>query len=114
MRAAILYEAGKPLVVEDGVSVDAPLAGEIKVRIAATAVCHSDLHFIQGDIPAKLPGLAGHETAGYVEEVGQGVTEFKRGDAVVLGTVTAGCGHCYYCTIGLRHFCVNRQVAAPG
>ncbi|HEX7474414.1 MAG TPA: zinc-binding dehydrogenase [Dehalococcoidales bacterium] len=114
MKAAILYEAGKPLVVEDGVTVDAPKKGELKIRVAATAVCHSDLHFIKGDIPAKLPGLAGHETAGYVEEVGEGVTDFKPGDTVVLGTVTAGCGHCYYCTIGLRHFCVNRQIVSPG
>ncbi len=112
MKAAILYEAGKPLVVEDGVTVDAPGKGEVKVRIAVTALCHSDLHFFKGDIPAKLPGLAGHEVAGYIDEVGEGVTAFKPGDTVVVGTVTSGCGHCYYCTIGLRHFCTNR--GGPG
>jgi S-(hydroxymethyl)glutathione dehydrogenase/alcohol dehydrogenase len=108
MKAAICYETGKPLVVEEGVTVDAPRAGEVKVRVAVTAVCHSDLHFISGEIPSPLPGLAGHETAGHVEEVGEGVTSLKPGDAVVIGTVTSGCGHCYYCTIGLRHFCVER------
>ncbi|MBN1189131.1 MAG: alcohol dehydrogenase catalytic domain-containing protein [Dehalococcoidales bacterium] len=114
MKAAILYEAGKPLVVEDGVTVDAPGKNEVKVRIAVTAVCHSDLHFFKGDIPAKLPGLAGHEVAGYIDEVGENVTGFKPGDHVVVGTVTSGCGHCYYCTIGLRHFCTNRGGPGPG
>jgi S-(hydroxymethyl)glutathione dehydrogenase / alcohol dehydrogenase len=108
MKAAILYEVGKPLVIEDGVTVDPPGRGEVKVRVAVTAVCHSDLHFISGEIPSKLPGLAGHETAGYVDEVGEGVTALKKGDTVVIGTVTSGCGHCYYCTIGKRHFCVER------
>jgi S-(hydroxymethyl)glutathione dehydrogenase/alcohol dehydrogenase len=109
MKAAICYEVGKPLVVEDGVTVDPPGRGEVKVRVAVTAVCHSDLHFISGEIKSELPGLAGHETAGYVDEVGEGVTTLKKGDPVVIGTVTSGCGHCYYCTIGARHFCVERE-----
>jgi S-(hydroxymethyl)glutathione dehydrogenase/alcohol dehydrogenase len=108
MKAAICYETGKPLVVEDGVTVDPPGKGEVKVRVAVTAVCHSDLHFISGEIPSPLPGLPGHETAGYIDEVGEGVTTLKKGDTVVIGTVTSGCGHCYYCTIGARHFCVER------
>ena len=108
MKAAICYEVNKPLVIEDGVTVDPPGKGEVKVRVAVTAVCYSDLHFISGEIPSKLPGLAGHETAGYVEEVGEGVTTLKPGDTVVISTVTSGCGHCYYCTIGKRHFCVER------
>jgi Zn-dependent alcohol dehydrogenase len=114
MKAAICYEPGKPLVVEDGVTVDKPGKGEVRVKIAVTAVCHSDLHFLKREIPGPLPGLAGHECAGYIDEVGEGVTEFKVGDPVVLGTVAAGCGHCYYCTIGLRHFCVNRHGPAEG
>ena len=96
MKAAICYEVGKPLVIEDGVTVDSPGKGEVKVRVAVTAVCHSDLHFISGEIPSPLPGLAGHETAGYIDEVGEGVTTLKKGDTVVIGTVTSGCGHCYY------------------
>ena len=108
MKAAICYEINQPLVVEDGVTVDDPGKDEVKVRVAVTAVCHSDLHFLTGEIPSRLPGLAGHETAGHVEEVGKDVTAFKPGDTVVIGTVTSGCGHCYYCTIGLRHMCVER------
>jgi S-(hydroxymethyl)glutathione dehydrogenase / alcohol dehydrogenase len=114
LKAAILYEAKKPLVVEDGVTVDDPGKNEVKVKIAVTAVCHSDLHFFKGDLPAKLPGLAGHEVSGYIDRVGEGVTNFKPGDTVVVGTVTSGCGHCYYCTIGLRHFCTNRGGPGPG
>jgi len=109
MKAAICYETGKPLVVEDGVTVASPGKGEVKVRVAVTAVCHSDLHFFSGEIESPLPGLAGHETAGYVDEVGEGVTKVKKGDTVVIGTVGSGCGHCYYCTIGARHFCVERD-----
>jgi Zn-dependent alcohol dehydrogenase len=108
MKAAILYEVNKPLVVEDGVTVDAPGKGEVKVKVACTAVCHSDLHFFSGEIQSPLPGLAGHETAGYIDEVGEGVTKVNKGDTVVIGTVTSGCGHCYYCTIGKPHYCVER------
>jgi len=108
MKAAIVYEVGKPLVIEDGVTVAPPGKGEVKVKVAFTAVCHSDLHFISGEIPSPLPGLAGHETAGHIEEVGEGVTSLKNGDPVVIGTVTSGCGHCYYCIVGARHFCVER------
>jgi Zn-dependent alcohol dehydrogenase len=107
VRAAILYEPGKPLVVEDGVTVDPPERDEVKVRVAVTAVCHSDVHFIKGDRSTDLPGVAGHEIAGYVEEVGEDVKGFRPGDTVIVGTVTAGCGHCYYCTTGVPHLCAN-------
>jgi len=109
MKAAICYEINKPLVVEDGVTVAPPGKGQVKVRVAVTAVCHSDLHFLSGEIPSPLPGLAGHETAGYIDEVGEGVIGLKKGDTVVVGTVTSGCGQCYYCTIGKRHYCVERN-----
>lgn len=108
MKAAILYEVNKPLVIEDGCTVDPPGKGEVKVKVACTAVCHSDLHFLSGEIPSKLPGLAGHETSGYVDEVGEGVTKCKVGDTVIIGTVTSGCGRCYYCTIGKPHYCTER------
>jgi Zn-dependent alcohol dehydrogenase len=108
MKAAILYEVNKPLVIEDGVTVESPGKGEVKVKVAFTAVCHSDLHFLSGEIPSPLPGLAGHETSGYIDEVGEGVTKVKKGDTVVIGTVTSGCGQCYYCKIGKPHYCVER------
>lgn len=109
MKAAILYETGKPLVVEDGVTVADPARGEVTVKVAYTALCHSDLHFFSGEIPCPLPGLAGHETAGYIDKVGEGVNGLKKGDTVIIGTVTDGCGVCYYCKIGLRHYCVDKN-----
>jgi S-(hydroxymethyl)glutathione dehydrogenase/alcohol dehydrogenase len=103
LKAAVCYEIGKPLVVEE-VDIDPPKAGEVKVKIAATAVCHSDIHLIRGDFPGPLPVVAGHESAGYVEEVGEGVTNVKKGDTVVC-TLMASCGKCRYCLAGLSHLC---------
>lgn len=114
MKAAICYEFGKPLVVEDGVTVDPPQKDEVKVRIAVTAVCHSDIHLIRGEMPFKLPGIAGHEVAGYIDEVGENVTAFKAGDPVIVGTTSSGCGQCYYCVIGQRYLCLNRPRPKQG
>jgi len=111
MKAAICYEAGKPLSVEE-VTLDAPAKGEVKIRVAAVAVCHSDLHAIKGELPGKLPGVPGHEVAGYVEEIGEGVTQVKLGDPVVASAVNAGCGHCYHCNVGLRHMCTGINLRA--
>ena len=112
MKAAVCYEFGKPLVIEE-VDLDSPGEGEVKVRISATAVCHSDLHCIAGDLPGRLPGIPGHESAGYVEEVGKNVTSVKPGDPVIVSTVTSGCGQCFYCTIGLRHLCERNKPRPP-
>jgi S-(hydroxymethyl)glutathione dehydrogenase/alcohol dehydrogenase len=112
MKAAVLYEAGKPLVVEE-VDIDPPGPGEVKVRLAAAAICHSDLHFIGGDMPAKLPGVAGHECSGYVDEIGEGVTSVKVGDHVVMAPISGGCGHCVNCMLGYRNHCQNMPHPAP-
>jgi S-(hydroxymethyl)glutathione dehydrogenase / alcohol dehydrogenase len=114
MKAAICYEARKPLVIEDGVTVDPPGKEEVKVKMAVTAICRSDLGFLTGSVPFKLPSIGGHEIAGYIDEVGEGVTEFKKGDHVVIGTVTAGCGHCYYCTVGMPFFCTVKPRPMQG
>lgn len=107
MKAAVCYEFGKPLVIED-VEMGRPGKGEVVVRIGAAAICHSDIHSVKGEHgKAKLPALAGHEVAGHVEEVGEGVTYVKTGDPVVCCLVRAGCGHCHYCIIGLPNFCEN-------
>jgi S-(hydroxymethyl)glutathione dehydrogenase/alcohol dehydrogenase len=103
MKAAVCYEFGQPLVIED-VDLDPPQRGEVKVRLTATAVCHSDVHLIRGDWGGSLPVVAGHESAGVVEEVGDGVTLAKPGDAVVVSLLRS-CGRCYYCTIGAPHMC---------
>ncbi|MFC1900876.1 Zn-dependent alcohol dehydrogenase [Chloroflexota bacterium] len=103
MKAAVCYEHGKPLVVEE-VDIDPPKKGEVKVRMAATAVCHSDIHSIRGELPGRLPVIAGHESSGYVDEIGEGVTSVKPGDPVVVSLVTA-CGKCYYCASGQSFLC---------
>jgi S-(hydroxymethyl)glutathione dehydrogenase / alcohol dehydrogenase len=103
MKAAVCYGFGEPLVVEE-VEIDLPQAGEVKVRLAATAICHSDVHLIRGDWGGKLPVVAGHESAGVVEEVGANVTSPQPGDTVVISLLRS-CGRCEYCTTGLPHMC---------
>jgi len=95
MKAAVCYEFGKPLVIEE-VTLDPPKTGEVKVRMAATAICHSDIHTIRGELNFPLPCVAGHESAGYVEETGPGVTTVKPGDNVII-SLLASCGRCYSC-----------------
>ncbi len=103
MKAAVCYEFGKPLVLEE-VDIDPPQKEEVKVRLAVTAICHSDIHSIRGELPGKLPSIAGHESSGYVEEVGEGVSTVKPGDPVVVSLVTS-CGKCFYCTTGRSFLC---------
>ena len=81
MRAAVLWEAGAPLSVED-VELEPPRAGEVQVRIAAAGVCRSDLHVMEGTWTPELPLVLGHEGAGVVEAVGPGVISPRVGDAV--------------------------------
>lgn len=109
MKAAVCYEFSKPLVVED-VSIDSPGKGEVKVRVAATAICHSDIHTLIGELGRTLPIVAGHESAGYVEEVGENVTSVKPGDPVVVSLLIS-CGHCLQCVSGRPHMCENRWPA---
>jgi S-(hydroxymethyl)glutathione dehydrogenase/alcohol dehydrogenase len=78
------------------VTVDPPKAGEIKVKMKATGVCHSDLSMINGTIPCTMPVVIGHEGAGIVEELGDGVTQFEVGDHVVLSFIPF-CGECHSC-----------------
>lgn len=103
MKAAICHEFGAPLSVED-VALDPPGPNEVKVRIAATAVCHSDVSAIHGDWGGRLPMVAGHETAGVVEEVGERVSSVKPGDRVVVSLLRA-CGRCFYCLSGAPNQC---------
>jgi S-(hydroxymethyl)glutathione dehydrogenase/alcohol dehydrogenase len=103
MKAAVCYEAGKPLVVED-IHLDPPQWGEVKVRLAATAICHSDVHYIRGDWHGYLPMVAGHEAAGIVEQIGENVTLVQPGDRVVVSLLRS-CGRCFYCTTGSPNHC---------
>jgi len=109
MKAAVLYEPNKPLVIED-LHIDPPKAGEVKVKVAANGACHSDLHVMTGDMRMPLPMVLGHEGAGVVAEVGAGVTSVKEGDHVVL-SFNPVCGTCHYCTQGQPHLCETRPRA---
>ncbi len=103
MKAAVVYEYKKPLVVEE-LDIESPHKGEVKVKMVATAVCHSDIHFIIGDLPGTIPFVPGHESAGYVDEVGEGVTNVKPGDPVVVSLLRS-CGECRYCKTGMPSMC---------
>jgi Zn-dependent alcohol dehydrogenase len=110
MQAAVLHRAGDPLVIED-VEL-APLGpGDVLVRVEAAGVCHSDLHYINGDLVAKLPAVLGHEGAGVVEQVGPGVTTVKPGDAVIT-TWRPRCGDCEYCSTGRPGLCALGKAQA--
>jgi S-(hydroxymethyl)glutathione dehydrogenase/alcohol dehydrogenase len=103
IKAAILWEQGQPLSVE-AAELDPPGPGEALVEIKVAGVCHSDLHAINGDWPMKVPLVPGHEGAGVVREVGEGVTRVKPGDRVVLCWAPA-CGQCAACREGRPVLC---------
>jgi S-(hydroxymethyl)glutathione dehydrogenase / alcohol dehydrogenase len=103
-KAAVHVGLDQPLEIRDDIEVAAPKAGELKVRIAASGVCHSDLSVQNGTIPLPPPIVLGHEGAGVVEEVGPGVTDFAVGDHVVL-TFVPECGECYFCKRGQGFMC---------
>ena len=112
MRAAVLYERGAPLVIEE-VELAAAGPGEVTVRLAASGVCHSDLHHWRREMGSPLPIVLGHEGAGVVEAVGPGVTHVQPGDHVVIA-FGARCGRCYYCLRGMVHLCTpDSGPAAP-
>ncbi|ABW16175.1 Alcohol dehydrogenase zinc-binding domain protein [Parafrankia sp. EAN1pec] len=103
MRVAVAYEAEKPLVVED---LDQPAVGprDVLVRIAASGICHTDLHVINGHSPLPLPIVPGHEACGVVEEVGSEVRRVKVGQRV-LAAVSPACGTCWWCVNGMSNHC---------
>lgn len=103
MKAAVCYEFGKPLTIEE-LELAPPKDGEVKVRLAATAICHSDLHALKGEGSGNVPIVVGHEAAGVVEELGENVSLTKPGDRVVV-CLLRSCGRCFYCTLGLPHLC---------
>jgi S-(hydroxymethyl)glutathione dehydrogenase / alcohol dehydrogenase len=103
MRASVLREPGR-LAIET-VSLAPPRSGEVRVRIAAAGVCHSDLHLIDGALgDGRWPLVPGHEGAGVVEAVGEGVTGLAPGDHVVFSLVSP-CGSCPACRAGRRTLC---------
>ena len=103
MKAAVMRAIGEPLRVED-IQVDGPGLREALVLTAATGVCHSDLHVLEGSLPTALPTVLGHEPAGVVEAVGAEVRHVAPGDHVI-GCLSAFCGACEYCLAGRPNLC---------
>jgi NDMA-dependent alcohol dehydrogenase len=102
-KAAVLWNLHEPWQVEE-VELDPPAPGEVLVRMAAAGLCHSDEHIVTGDIPIALPAVGGHEGAGVVEAVGDGVTSVAPGDHVVMSFIPS-CGRCRFCATGHQNLC---------
>ncbi|XP_076017144.1 alcohol dehydrogenase 1-like [Genypterus blacodes] len=95
-RAAVAWEPNKPVVMEE-IEVAPPQANEVRIKIVASGVCHTDLyHLFEGKHKDSFPMVLGHEGAGFVESVGPGVTEFQPGDKVIP-LVVSQCGECRFC-----------------
>ncbi|MEK9821660.1 MAG: Zn-dependent alcohol dehydrogenase [Gammaproteobacteria bacterium] len=110
MKAAVFQEANKPLTIEDVDIVD-PRAGEVLVRTSCSGVCHSDLHFVDGLWQLPMSCVLGHEAAGVVEAIGEGVTYVKPGDRVIM-SFRPFCGTCYYCLGGRPNLCNDPSISA--
>ena len=102
VTAAVLQEVGGDFGLEK-VQLDAPRPGEVLVQISAVGICHTDLATRDGALPFPLPGVLGHEGAGVVVEVGEGVTKVAPGDRV--GVSFASCGSCPACASGAPAYC---------
>jgi len=110
MKAAVVRAFKEPLVIQE-VPVPAPGAGQILVKIAASGVCHTDLHAADGDWPVKPkpPFIPGHEGVGHVAAVGTGVSHVKEGDRVGVPWLYTACGHCRHCLGGWETLCEKQQ-----
>lgn len=104
MKAVVAHELNNFSVVDVG--LDPPRAGEVLVQMKATGICHSDLSVINGTIPNPFPTVLGHEGAGIVDQVGEGVTNVQPGDHVVLSFVPH-CGECFHCLHSEPNLCIG-------
>jgi S-(hydroxymethyl)glutathione dehydrogenase/alcohol dehydrogenase len=109
-RAVLCRTTGAPVVVEE-IDVEFPRRGEVMVKLAACGICHSDLSATNGTIPMPAPLVLGHEGAGVVIAVGEGVREYALGDHV-LSSFVSMCGHCRYCQTGRPQLCDQAAKAA--
>jgi propanol-preferring alcohol dehydrogenase len=110
MKAAVVHEFNRPLTIEE-ISIPDPGPGQILVKIAASGVCHTDLHAVNGDWPVKPkpPFIPGHEGVGNVVAVGSGVRHVKEGDRVGIPWLYTACGHCKHCLGGWETLCEQQQ-----
>jgi NDMA-dependent alcohol dehydrogenase len=102
-KAAVCREMNQPVVVEE-IEIESPGRDQVMIKLSACGVCHSDLSATDGTIKFPLPMIIGHEGAGIVVEVGEGVTDLAAGDHVISSFVTM-CGKCRYCTTGRPYLC---------
>ena len=110
MKAAVVRALGKPLTIEE-VTVPQPNENQILVRIAATGICHTDLHAVKGDWPVKpqTPFIPGHEGVGTVAAIGRAVRGVKEGDRVGIPWLHTACGQCPYCRTGWETLCGSQS-----
>ena len=108
MRAAVFHAPNDALTVEE-IDIDDPRGEKVVVRTAASGVCHSDLHFVEGKYAIPMPAILGHEAAGTVEAVGDQVTYVKPGDTVIT-CLSVFCGHCEFCLRGQPVLCTRTDV----
>lgn len=110
MNAAVVHNFREPLSLED-VPVPTPSAGQVRIRVQASGVCHTDLHAADGDWPVKpaLPFIPGHEGVGYVDALGSGVTSLREGDRVGVPWLHSACGECEYCLTAWETLCPLQQ-----
>jgi len=94
----------RPLRLED-LAPPRPGEGEVAIAIEACGVCRTDLHILEGEVPARLPITPGHQAAGKVVEVGPGVRSFAPGDSVGVGWIASTCGECAFCRSGRENLC---------
>ncbi|MFD7000735.1 Zn-dependent alcohol dehydrogenase [Streptomyces mirabilis] len=110
VRAAVLPAVGAPLEIAE-IDLPAPGPGQVRVRLAAAGVCHSDLSLSDGTMRVPVPAVLGHEGAGTVVSVGEGVTGVAPGDGVVLNWAPS-CGRCHACSLGEVWLCANALTGA--
>ncbi|MEV6302393.1 alcohol dehydrogenase catalytic domain-containing protein [Actinoplanes sp. NPDC051861] len=111
MRAAVLHTIGdEKLEIRDDVAVLGPGPGEVHIRVRAAGVCHSDLSAINGGLPQPVPAVLGHEAAGDVLAVGDGVDDLEPGDRVAVNWLPS-CGICSHCRRGENHLCMTHVMA---
>jgi len=110
MKAAVVHAFGKPLEIRE-VPVPTPGYGQVLVKVAASGICHTDLHAAEGDWPVKPnpPFIPGHEGVGHVVAVGAGVTHVKEGDRVGVPWLYSTCGHCEHCLGGWETLCEKQE-----
>ena len=111
-RAAVCREPGRPWEITE-LELDDPQANEVRIKFMAAGLCHSDDHIQKGDAQMRFPVVGGHEGAGIVDAVGEGVTRVKVGDHVVCSFIPA-CGKCRYCSTARQNLCDEGKNASTG